>query len=218
MDCYRHEGTASVATCVSCSQPVCEECREEVAGHAMCRPCVAAAEARIAPPAAPVLGAQPTPAGEAALTIAPSAVATASEAPADDIAPLLEGDPPGLLRRLGRGWLWGIWYAQWWNLMVVVWGFIWGQGWPGTVGVVMLAFFYGFFGSLTGLIIGASNPSVGRGTTIGVCVGVLVCLLETFWAQDARQLINLVFFYFTGQFVGAGITMRVQQPVLSRRV
>jgi hypothetical protein len=217
MDCYRHEGVACVATCVSCSRPVCEECREEVAGHAMCPPCVAAAEARLA--STPPLGseAQPVLAGEAALADAPAAVTMLSEASAEEVAPVLEGDPPGLFRRLGRGWLWGIWYGQWWTLMTVVSGFIWGEGWPGTVAVVIMAVIYGFFGSVTGIIIGAANASPGTGSTIGVGVGVTVCLLETLLAVDARGLINLIWYFFTGQFVGAGIAGRVQRPVLSRK-
>ncbi len=53
MDCYRHPGVASTATCVACAQPICPECREEVAGHAMCHACVAAAAARLSAGQAP---------------------------------------------------------------------------------------------------------------------------------------------------------------------
>jgi hypothetical protein len=217
MDCYRHGGVASVATCVGCSQPICEECREEVAGHAMCQPCVAAAEARLSQPPAPWLAQESSAVEGAAIAgEAPAAGASPPETLTEQAAELPEGTPPGLLRRLGRGWLWGIWHGQWWTLMTVVSGFIWGRGWPGNWMVVGLAFFYGFFGSITGIIIGAANASISTGTAIGVGMGILVCLLETLMEQDARMLINLIFFFFTGQFVGAGITARVQQPVATR--
>jgi hypothetical protein len=63
MDCHNHAGTGSVTTCIACQQPICADCREEVAGHAMCHPCVAAAQERLAaaPAAAPV---PPAPAAE----------------------------------------------------------------------------------------------------------------------------------------------------------
>jgi hypothetical protein len=48
MDCYRHPGTVSTDTCISCSKPICAECREEVAGHPMCQSCVTAAQDRLA--------------------------------------------------------------------------------------------------------------------------------------------------------------------------
>ena len=58
MECYRHPGTAATTTCVACSQPICPECREDVAGHPMCHSCVAAASARLsdAPGAIPETG------------------------------------------------------------------------------------------------------------------------------------------------------------------
>jgi hypothetical protein len=117
------------------------------------------------------------------------------------------------MRRLGRGWAWGIWLAQWWTLMGIVSSFLWGHGWLGTGEVIARAVIYGFFGSIVGLIIGASNASVDTGAKIGVGAGILIGLLRAAFFQDAGQLINLVFYYFTGQFIGAGITTRVQRPV-----
>src|SRR6476619_1652840 len=74
MDCYRHEGTQSEASCVGCQQPICKECTEEVAGHPMCQPCVAAAKDRLSEPPAPWLTSE-APASSAA------AAAPASAAP-----------------------------------------------------------------------------------------------------------------------------------------
>src|SRR5438128_5817586 len=59
MNCYRHPETASIAACVACGQPICQECREEVANHPMCHPCVAASRARLSQPAAPVMTGNP---------------------------------------------------------------------------------------------------------------------------------------------------------------
>src|SRR5260370_30691884 len=79
MDCYRHPGVVSTATCVACAQPICAECQEEVAGHAMCHPCVAAAAAR--------LSAEEDSASQAAPNVSANAP-TESVVPAADTAPL----------------------------------------------------------------------------------------------------------------------------------
>jgi hypothetical protein len=63
MSCYRHPEAAEVATCIACKQAICAECREEVAGHPMCPPCVAAAQERLAASPAPVASAAGDPSG-----------------------------------------------------------------------------------------------------------------------------------------------------------
>lgn len=50
MDCYQHPGVAAVGVCVACGRGTCAHCGEEIAGHRMCAPCLAAAQAQLAPP------------------------------------------------------------------------------------------------------------------------------------------------------------------------
>jgi hypothetical protein len=124
------------------------------------------------------------------------------------------------MRRIARGMGWGILHGQWWTLWTVLSMFLWGHGsFDGEMvaEIVLRAFIFGFFGSLTGLIIGAANASEGLGAHIGVGVGVLLCLMQAALFQSATLLINLIFYYFTGRYVGAGIAGRVQQPLPSRR-
>src|SRR5262245_46386671 len=64
MECYSHPGAAAAATCIACEKPICAECREELAGHAMCHACVAATQARLSADTAPT--ASETPAAAAA--------------------------------------------------------------------------------------------------------------------------------------------------------
>jgi hypothetical protein len=222
MECYRHGGTESTATCVGCQRPICAECTEEVAGHPMCQPCVADAEARLSPQPAPWLAQAAPPPGELTPALAPSGevmlpgstVATAAtEVLADASAPAAMGTAPGILRRLGRGWFWGICYGQWWTLMTVASSLLWGHGLPGIGDILVMAFWYGFFGSLAGIVIGAANAFPARGAAIGVGAGIVVCLIEAALSHSAGELVNLVFYFFTGRFVGAGIAWRVQQPV-----
>src|SRR6478609_4423203 len=72
MDCYQHPGTSSTATCVSCAKPICYFCREDVAGHPMCKPCIAEASVRLSDAGSPV-----TVPG----AVAPTAAAGATSAP-----------------------------------------------------------------------------------------------------------------------------------------
>ena len=88
----------------------------------------------------------------------------------------------------------------------------------GQVVLVSIVFFflYGFFGSVTGMIIGLSNASESRGTAIGVGMGLSICVLELLVFRDPLGLISLLFYFITGQYVGSGIAGRVQQPLRPR--
>src|SRR5690242_18356934 len=218
MDCYRHPEAPSIATCISCAKPICQECQEEVAGHPMCKPCVADASARLTAPRNPA--AIPT----AETHVSASELATPPIA-AGDSAPVYPstgnlptspadlGTAPGFARRTGRGIFWGFIYGQWWTLLTIFWSFAWGHGGV-SVGVgILMVIFYGFFGSVAGLIIGMANLPPGPGTIVGVCTGILVCFIEMALSHDAGSLVNIFFYFFTGRFVGAGITGRVQRPV-----
>jgi hypothetical protein len=218
MDCYRHPGVTSTATCISCAQPICGDCREDVAGHVMCQPCVAAASARLGDAAQPIPIA-PAPAPMAASTSAlvdPTTAGTLLAQPITELpagVPAFAGAAPGFMRRVGRGAVWGFVYGQWWTLLTIFWSFAWGHGGVGVGVGILMAIFYGFFGCLAGLIIGAANLSHSRGVVVGVSVGILVCLIEMALSHDSGSLVNVFFYFFTGRFVGAGITSRVRQPV-----
>lgn len=221
MECYQHAGATAIATCVGCARPVCTECHETVAAYAMCSGCIASTSALLA--GEPASGRQGTAAPTtdepedqtglrpAALVLDPAAVTERGAAGAD-------GSPkqsmhPGVGRRLVRGALWGPVHGQWWTVLTVVWSFMMGGGgmtvWEG----VFYAFFYAFFGGLLGLIIALSNAFPQRGAIIGIVVGVLACLAEMALSHSAGALINLIFYFFTGRFIGAAIAWRVQQPL-----
>jgi len=46
--CAYHEDRPSVATCSECGAAICEECRQEVAGHVVCAKCVENIRSRVA--------------------------------------------------------------------------------------------------------------------------------------------------------------------------
>jgi hypothetical protein len=79
-ECYAHPGSEAAATCVACARPVCGECREDVAGHAMCRACVAATQERLGAEAAPA--GNDAPAADSAVAAPDLAGFPASAAPA----------------------------------------------------------------------------------------------------------------------------------------
>lgn len=221
MDCYRHPGTPSVATCISCAQPVCEECREVVAGHPMCKACVADASARLSTSSSESAGAALTSVPASTVTVNPTA-STAGVIPevAMDVAQGQWGAPPGLARRVLRGLGWGVIYGQWWTVLTVAWDLFFGATRGDfsfdvrtILAVVIFAIVYGLAGGLTGLIIGASNAPMSAGASVGIGAGLLLCLLETLAMHNFGGLLNVFFYFFTGRFVGAGITWRVHQPV-----
>jgi hypothetical protein len=182
----------------------------------MCQPCVAATQAHLSQEEAPPLAAATAPAVVAApATLDP---ATATAPPEASFTPPVIGRAPGPVRRILRGIGWGLWYGQWWTLWMIISSFLpWNQ--PTRVDAeliftfVIMAVVYAFFGCLAGLIIGASNATFATGAIIGVGVGITVCLLPMLLSHNFGGVINLFFYYFTGRYVGAGITGRVQRPV-----
>ena len=44
MNCYFHPEAESVATCVSCGKPVCQDCAVDVRGKIHCQPCLASTD------------------------------------------------------------------------------------------------------------------------------------------------------------------------------
>jgi tetratricopeptide repeat protein len=120
---------------------------------------------------------------------------------------------PGVGLRLLRGWLWGILYGQWWTVWSLVSFFLWNHQDVG-VGLIVLVVIwvvvYGFFGSLTGLIIGAANLDQEQAGWAGVGVAALAFGLETL--LGGFSVVNLVWYFFTGRFIGHGLGARIQHP------
>jgi len=112
--------------------------------------------------------------------------------------------------------VWGIIYGQWWTLWSTLSLFMWGGG-SFDARIVAYVLNRGVvnaeFGFLAGTIIGATGASLSLGTNIGIGTGILLALLRMVQAGNPLMLVNLFFYYFTGRYVGAGITWRVHQPV-----
>jgi hypothetical protein len=163
----------------------------------------------IAAPAPPSPGAVPTPPSGLGAYTTPLSVAgpgalvgaTVTEAPA--------GRAPGLGRRVLRGWLWGMILGQWWTLWTVVSGLLWEQTFN-PLYVAQALVFFAFFGSLTGIVIGLANVTAGAGW-IGVGAGMTMLAIEA--ALGAFHIINVFWYFFTGQWVGAGLARRIHAPI-----
>lgn len=212
MNCYRHPSAPAAAECVACLEPICATCREDVAGHAMCRPCLLREESRLQ-----MEGAAPAGATGSYYAGPAAAADPAGLRPADPLADLqaisIPGKAPGAARRVLRGLGWGIVFGQIWTALRLFWMLVWSGGGAADqlfVGFLIYGIYFGFFGALTGLVIGASNTQ--RGALLGSVVGVGIGLLETLIFQSPAMLINLFFFFFTGQWIGGLIMDRVQRP------
>jgi hypothetical protein len=125
--------------------------------------------------------------------------------------------PPSSGLRFMRGIGWGILFGQWWTLWTIISSFIWSQGKESTavliVYFVIMAFAYAFVGALVGLVIAGMNADPGVGAIVGVVAGLLFCGLEVFVMHSAAGFINVIFYYFTGRYIGANIAARVQRPL-----
>ncbi|MGV3720016.1 MAG: hypothetical protein ACO1SX_03815, partial [Actinomycetota bacterium] len=126
------------------------------------------------------------------------------------------GKPPSIGRRLLRGWGWGMLYGQWWTLWSIISWVLWGRASLDPkffIGVLIYAVAYGFVGSLVGIIIGAANLDEDQGVYVGVGAGVVIMGLRFLLSPDPMQFLNIIFYYFTGRYIGGGVAGRVQQPV-----
>lgn len=125
--------------------------------------------------------------------------------------------PTGL--RITRGLGWGALYGQWWTAWYMFWNVVWGatkSDHVSTLGIVIVgvcaAVIFGVVGSLVGLIIGAANTNVKTGIIIGIVAGLLFCGLEILLG-GGMMVVNVIFWYFTGRYVGFSIARRVLRPV-----
>jgi hypothetical protein len=119
-----------------------------------------------------------------------------------------------------RGIGWGPLFGQWWTLWTAISMMIWGGGFKDGAGmflleIVIYAVIYGFFGSVTGVIIALINPDDEEkvGGIVGIAVGLAVCGLEVLITHDPAGLVNVVFYFITGRFVGTGLAGRIMAPV-----
>jgi len=118
--------------------------------------------------------------------------------------------------RIARGLGWGFVYGQWWTLLNFVWRvLIYGhyRSEPLAAGLLLLAMVIGFgiAGAFVGFIIGAANASDTVGVVLGVIAGLCFFGLELLAGGSA---FNLIFWFFTGRFVGRMICARVHAAVL----
>lgn len=79
MECYIHSGTEATAHCVSCNKWICNGCREEVAGYAMCHTCVQQNLAQYASTQGPM--------GTGSVNMSSTAPTVASGAPPEPLSP-----------------------------------------------------------------------------------------------------------------------------------
>jgi hypothetical protein len=124
----------------------------------------------------------------------------------------------GLGKRLLRGLGWGPLYGQWWTLWVV----LFSERQVATQGplrfiltAILVALFFGFFGTLTGLTIAIVAPAQKEpiGGYIGIGIGLLLYAIDVFIFKDPMKILTFWFFYISGQFIGKGLARRILQPV-----
>ena len=129
-------------------------------------------------------------------------------------------EPPFGLR-IARGAGWGIVYGQWWTLWVVFWAFVWGSTRPNPnygllmLAAVFLAVLFAFTGCVLGVLIGAVFPSDDMGGIFGMVAGFLLLILQVLITRSILGvLVNAIFWFFSGRYVGTHIARKVEQPLI----
>ena len=127
------------------------------------------------------------------------------------------GREPNTGERISRGVGWGALFGQWWTLWIIVfdiliYGFKDSSAHP--LGAVLLSLFFAVFfaaiGAIAGLIIGAINGDEGSGAIVGIVAALILFGIE---AYMTHSFFNIIFWFFTGRFVGANIGKRVQERI-----
>jgi hypothetical protein len=126
---------------------------------------------------------------------------------------------PSLGKRLCRGLGWGALYGQWWTVWIIFWELVWGavdgEGIEPVALVLaglVMAVVFATAGGLMGMVIGISEGTLENGPLLGIIVGVLFFALEV-WLTGRLAAWNLFFWYFTGRFIGARVTLKIAEPV-----
>lgn len=125
-------------------------------------------------------------------------------------------EEPGVGTRLLRGLLWGGVYGQIWTILNLFWAAVYGGMSHGAGPMIVLAIVFavvsGGLGMTIGLIIGGANLSGGAGPGVGIVAGILYLVVEGLLTGQFQPF-NIIFYFFTGRFIGALITNKVHQPV-----
>lgn len=126
------------------------------------------------------------------------------------------GLPPAAGTRVLRGLGWGALFGQWWTLWVVFWDLIAHSSGERDTGLMIfvalvLGVFFAVVGSVMGLIIGMIDAMEDVGAIVGVVFGVLMLALEYSITRNSMIFVNILFWSFTGRFIGRNIALRVQQ-------
>ena len=79
--------------------------------------------------------------------------------------------------------------------------------------LIAYAFISAFLGGLGGLIMGAVGASPVASVGIGIGAGMLYMVIEGVLSQNWGNVINIVFYFFTGRLVGALIGAKIRQPI-----
>jgi hypothetical protein len=206
VECYRHPGVMFQTMCGGCRRPMCKECLQVVNGRASCPEC-ARDDGATAVPGASSPAAAAFDLGSGVMSGTAGAVAAALSAPVS-YARLEDATPLSL--RLMQGVGWGVLFGQWWTLWTVIWNLV-GVTQVRAMSNVEYALFYAFFGAVVGGTIAVLDADVCLGAKLGIGIGVVACLVETALAHSSGALFYLLWYFFTGRFIGRQVARRLQQ-------
>jgi hypothetical protein len=115
--------------------------------------------------------------------------------------------PSSVSARALKGLGWGAAYGQYWTIWSVVWLAIDSGGHASTMDLVAISILYAIacsiVGGLVGLVVFTKRGNRVLGQTAGVVGGMVLLGLEfLLYRDDPKILVNIIFWYLTGRFVG----------------
>ncbi len=124
--------------------------------------------------------------------------------------------PSSASSRVVKGMGWGAAYGQYWTIWSVLWLAIDLGGHADTTGLVALSILYAIacsiVGGLVGIFVFVKRGNRVLGQTAGVIGGMVLLGLEfLLYHDDPKIMVNIIFWYFTGRFVGRMIGNRSQR-------
>jgi hypothetical protein len=171
-----------------------------------------------APPPPPPAVAPPgayTPPPPSGAYVPPASSGQTAYSPARPPAGIMMQEAPSTGQRVLRGLGWGAICAQWWTLLNSFWFLVYGGSSHGAavaiVFILLGALIFTVTGSVVGLILAAIDADVATGAIVGVVAGLLLFVGElALNGFSASGFFNVIFWFFTGRFVGANIARKIQ--------
>lgn len=129
---------------------------------------------------------------------------------------------PSAGERMKRGLIWGAICTQLWTVWICFWRVLIGNAFSEAMGhkpdpvetvalILGIAGFFAFIGAIMGAIMAVIQAEESTGGAIGIVVGLMIVVAAIVLNQSGFA--GIIFWFFTGRFIGGQIAARVSRPM-----